>query len=99
MIEPYVQEMLKNENQLKAIIDRVTENKVVDIIKEAVKLDVKEVSLRSLIRCLKKNSGFLIVLNCCVTFDVRAQSHTQYAPLPSISVPCIWDTSKKPTIL
>ncbi|HQB27386.1 MAG TPA: trigger factor [Paludibacter sp.] len=45
MIEPYVQEMLKNENQLKAIIDRVTENKVVDIIKEAVKLDVKEVSI------------------------------------------------------
>jgi len=45
MIEPYVQEMLKNENQLKAIIDRVTENKVIDIIKEAVKLDVKEVSI------------------------------------------------------
>ena len=45
MIDPYVQEMLQNESQLKAIIERVTENKVNDIIKETVKLDVKEISM------------------------------------------------------
>ncbi len=54
MIEPYVQEMLQNENQLNAIIDRVTENKVVDIIKEAVKLDVKEVSIEEFNKMFKE---------------------------------------------
>ncbi|MGI5975762.1 MAG: trigger factor [Paludibacter sp.] len=54
MIEPYVQEMLQNENQLNAIIDRVTENKVVDIIKEAVKLDVKEVSIEEFNKMFEK---------------------------------------------
>lgn len=45
MIAPYVQEMLQNENQLKAIIERTTENKVFDFIREAVTLDVKEISI------------------------------------------------------
>jgi trigger factor len=40
-----VKDMLKKEETLKNIIDKVAENKVLDIIKNAVKVDTKEVSI------------------------------------------------------
>ncbi len=55
MIEPYVQEMLQNENQLKSIIERVTENKVVEVVKEAVKLDVKEIAVEDFNKMFEEN--------------------------------------------
>lgn len=45
ILDNYAKDMFKNEEQLRNIIDRVAENKVVDVIKNAVKLDTKEVSI------------------------------------------------------
>ncbi|MDD3194765.1 MAG: trigger factor [Paludibacter sp.] len=45
ILDNYVKDMFKNEEQLRNIIDRVAENKVVEIIKNTVKLDTKEVSI------------------------------------------------------
>ncbi len=45
ILDNYVQDMLKKEDTLRSIIDRVYENKVFDIIKNTVKLDTKEVSI------------------------------------------------------
>lgn len=45
ILENYVQDMLKKEDTLRSIIDRVYENKVFDIIKNSVKLDNKEVTI------------------------------------------------------
>ena len=45
ILDNYAKDMFKNEEQLRNIIDRVAENKVVDIIKNTVKLDTKEVSI------------------------------------------------------
>jgi trigger factor len=45
ILDNYVKDMFKNEEQLRNIIDRVAENKVIDIVKNTVKLDTKEVSI------------------------------------------------------
>lgn len=45
ILDNYVKDMLKKEETLKNIIDKVAENKVLDIIKDAVKVDTKEVSI------------------------------------------------------
>lgn len=45
ILDNYAKDMFKNEEQLRNIIDRVAENKVVDIIRNTVKLDTKEVSI------------------------------------------------------
>lgn len=45
ILDNYVKDMLKKEETLKNIIDKVAENKVLDIIKNAVKVDTKEVSI------------------------------------------------------
>ena len=45
ILDNYAKDMFKNEEQLRNIIDRVAENKVVDVIKNTVKLDTKEVSI------------------------------------------------------
>lgn len=45
ILDNYAKDMLKNEDTLKNIIDKVAENKVLDIIRNSVKLDTKEVSI------------------------------------------------------
>mgnify|MGYP001810037411 CR=1 FL=1 len=45
LISNYAKDMLKKEETLKNIIEKVAENKVFDIVKNAVKLDTKEVSI------------------------------------------------------
>lgn len=45
ILDNYVKDMLKKEETLKNIIDKVAENKVLDIIKSSVKVDTKEVSI------------------------------------------------------
>ncbi len=45
ILDNYMKDMLKKEETLKNIIDKVAENKVLDIIKNAVKVDTKEVSI------------------------------------------------------
>lgn len=45
ILDNYVKDLLKKEETLKNIIDKVAEDKVLAIIKEAVKLDNKEVSI------------------------------------------------------
>lgn len=45
ILDNYAKDMLKNEETLKNIIDKVAENKVLDIIRNSVKLDTKEVSI------------------------------------------------------
>jgi trigger factor len=45
LISNYAKDMLKKEETLKNIIEKVAENKVFEIVKNAVKLDTKEVSI------------------------------------------------------
>lgn len=45
ILNNYVQDMLKDEKTINNFVDRVHENKIMAIIKEAVKLDNKEVSI------------------------------------------------------
>jgi len=45
ILDNYVADMLKKEETLKNIIDKVAENKVLEIIKSSVKVDTKEVSI------------------------------------------------------
>ncbi len=45
ILDNYVKDMLKKEDTLKNIVDKVAENKVLGIIKNAVKIDTKEVSI------------------------------------------------------
>lgn len=45
IIENYAQEMLKKEDSIRGILDRVLENKVFDAVKNEVKLDTKEISM------------------------------------------------------
>ena len=45
ILDNYAKDMFKNEEQFRNIIDRVAENKVIDIVKNTVKLDTKEVSI------------------------------------------------------
>ena len=40
----YAQEMLKQENQLRGIIERVAENKIYDALKGVVKVEEKSIS-------------------------------------------------------
>ena len=44
MLTQYAQEMLKKEDQLRSIVERVSENKIYDAVKAAVKLETKEIS-------------------------------------------------------
>lgn len=45
ILDNYVKDMLKKEDTLKGIVDKVAENKVLGIIKNAVKIETKEVSI------------------------------------------------------
>jgi len=45
IIANYAKDMMKKEETFKTIVDRVTDQKVFEVIKEAVKLDNKEVSI------------------------------------------------------
>lgn len=45
ILDNYAQDMLKKEDQLKSIVDRVAENKVLASVKSAVKLNEKEISI------------------------------------------------------
>jgi trigger factor len=45
ILENYAKDMLKKEDTVKGIVERVSENKVFDIVKNNVKLDTKEVSI------------------------------------------------------
>jgi len=45
LISNYAKDMLKKEETLKNIIEKVAENKVFEIVKNAIKLDTKEVSI------------------------------------------------------
>lgn len=45
ILDNYAKDMFKNEEQLRNIIDRVAENKVIEVIKNTVKLDTKEISI------------------------------------------------------
>ena len=45
ILDNYVKDMFKNEEQLRGIVDRVAENKVIEIVRNSVKLDTKEVSI------------------------------------------------------
>lgn len=45
IVDNYVKDMLKKEDTLKSIIEKVAEDKVLAIVKEAVKLDTKEVTI------------------------------------------------------
>lgn len=42
MLQPYVDDMLKDENQMRGIVNRVAENKIYDAIHDVVKLDIKQ---------------------------------------------------------
>jgi trigger factor len=44
MLGNYAQEMLKNENQLRGIVERVVEDKIFEAIKGIVKVEPKTVS-------------------------------------------------------
>jgi len=45
ILDNYAKDMFKNEEQLRNIIDRVAENKVLEVVRNTVKLDTKEVSI------------------------------------------------------
>jgi len=45
IIANYAKDMMKKEETLKNIVDKVAEEKIFAIVKEAVKLDNKEVSI------------------------------------------------------
>jgi len=45
ILDNYAKDILKKEETLKNIIEKVAENKVLDVVKNTVKLDVKEVSI------------------------------------------------------
>ena len=45
IIVNYAKDMLKKEDTLKSIIEKVAEEKVFEVIKNTVKLDTKEVSV------------------------------------------------------
>lgn len=45
ILDNYVKDMLKREESFKNIVDKVAENKVLDIIKKTVKINTKEVSI------------------------------------------------------
>jgi len=45
ILDNYAQDMLKKEDTVKGIVERVAENKVFEIVKNSVKLDTKEVSI------------------------------------------------------
>jgi trigger factor len=45
ILDNYAKDILKKEETVKNIIEKVAENKVLDIVKNAVKLDVKEVTI------------------------------------------------------
>jgi trigger factor len=45
ILDNYAKDMLKKEDTVKGIVERVSENKVFDIVKNNVKLDTKEVSI------------------------------------------------------
>ena len=45
IIANYAKDMMKKEDTLKSMIDRVADEKVIAVIKEAVKLDTKEISI------------------------------------------------------
>ena len=45
ILDNYAKDMLKKEETVKGIVERVSENKVFDIVKNNVKLDTKEVSI------------------------------------------------------
>ena len=44
MLANYAQEMLKNENQLRNIVERVVEDKIFEAIKGVAKIEAKTVS-------------------------------------------------------
>lgn len=48
ILDNYAKDLLKKEETLKNIIDKVAEDKVLAIVKDAVKLDIKEVSIEEL---------------------------------------------------
>lgn len=45
ILDNYAKDMLKKEDQIKGIVDRIVENKVFEVIKGAVKLDTKAISM------------------------------------------------------
>jgi len=45
MLANYAKDMMKKEETLKSMIDKVAEEKVIAVVKEAVKLENKEVSI------------------------------------------------------
>jgi len=45
ILDNYAKDMLKKEDTVKGIVERVSENKVFDIVKDSVKLDTKEVTI------------------------------------------------------
>jgi len=45
ILDNYAKDMLKKEDTVKGIVERVSENKVFDIVKNSVKLDTKEVTI------------------------------------------------------
>ena len=44
MLTQYAQETLKNEDQVRGIVDRVQENKIYEALKGVVKLETKEIT-------------------------------------------------------
>jgi len=44
MLANYAQEMLKNENQLRGIVERLVEDKIFEAVKAIVKVETKTVS-------------------------------------------------------
>ena len=44
ILDNYAKDMMKKEDQLKGLIERVLENKVFDTIKKTAKLDTKKIS-------------------------------------------------------
>ena len=45
ILDNYAKDMMKKEDQLKGLIERVLENKVFDTIKKTAKLDTKKISI------------------------------------------------------
>jgi trigger factor len=45
ILDNYAKDLLKKEETLKNIVEKVAENKVLDVIKNNVKLEIKEVSI------------------------------------------------------
>ena len=48
LLERYAKDMLKKEDQVRGIVERVLENKVFDFVKSAVKLDNKTVTMEQM---------------------------------------------------